>query len=129
MVPLGAALVIAPTDVGSLWPWPLTPLTGRAVGTFVLSQGVLVLTVCRECDWGRVRPAVVQYVVLGVLHLLAIARFADTFDWGDPAAWLYLGFIVSIAVTAVYGVVHVFGAVRDGKAPDAPALYRRGAPA
>jgi hypothetical protein len=124
MVPLGIALVIAPTDAASLWPWPLTPLTGRAVGTFVLAQGVLMLTVCRERAWGRVRPAMMQYVVLGALHLVAVARFSDTFDWGDPAAWLYLGFIVGIAVTAVYGVVHVFGAVRDGTAPDPPALYR-----
>lgn len=125
MVSLGTALVIAPTDVSSLWPWPLTPLTGRAVGTFVLSQGVLVLTVCRERDWGRVRPAMMQYVVLGVLHLVAVARFSDTFDWDDAVSWVYLGFIVSILLTAVYGVVHVFGAVRDGTASDAPALYRR----
>jgi hypothetical protein len=125
MVSLGTALVIAPTDVSSLWPWPLTPLTGRAVGTFVLSQGVLVLTVCRERDWGRVRPAMMQYVVLGVLHLVAVARFSGTFDWDDAVSWVYVGFIVSILLTAVYGVVHVFGAVRDGTVPDAPRLYRR----
>src|SRR5215204_5880557 len=81
MVALGAALVVVPEEVGSLWPWPLTPLTGRAVGTFVLAQGVLVLSVCRERDWDRVRPAMLQYLLLGALHLIALARFSGTPDW------------------------------------------------
>jgi len=87
---LGTALVIAPLDVASLWPWTITPLTGRALGTFVLAQGALALTVCRERDWGRVRPPMYQAVVLGVLQLGAILRFSDTLDWDTPGAWIYL---------------------------------------
>lgn len=104
MVALGAALVAAPDGVGSLWPWPLTPLTGRAVGTFVLAQGVLVVTVCRERDWRRARPAMLQYVLLAVLQLIAVARFADTPDWDRPAAWIYLAFVLGILGIGAYGV-------------------------
>lgn len=107
MVALGTALVVAPEDAASLWPWPLTPLTGRAIGTFVLAQGVLVLTVCRERDWTRVRPAMLQYGVLGVLHLGAIARFTDTFDWDAAGAWLYLGFVLSVLAVGAYGCARV----------------------
>jgi hypothetical protein len=103
MVALGAALVAAPLDAGSLWPWPLTALTGRAVGTFVLAQGVLVLTVCRERDWDRVRPAMFQYLLLGALHLIALARFVDTPDWDGPSAWIYLAFVIGILATGGYG--------------------------
>ena len=32
MMPLGAYLLISPENAMALWPWPLTPLTGRAAG-------------------------------------------------------------------------------------------------
>jgi hypothetical protein len=105
MTLLGAALVIAPLDADALWPWTLTPLTGRAIGTFVLSQGVLALAVWREGDWSRVRPPMLQLVVLGTLHLVALARFSDTLDWDSAGAWIYLGFVVSLLGVGAYGAL------------------------
>jgi hypothetical protein len=103
MVALGTALVVAPEDASSLWPWQLTPLTGRAIGTFVLSQGTLSLMVCLERDWARVRPPMLQMLVLGTLHLVAVARFSDTLDWDSAGAWLYVGFVASVLAVGVYG--------------------------
>ena len=80
-----------------------TPLTGRAIGTFVLAQGALALTVCREHDWGRVRPPMYQAVVLGVLQLGAILRFSDTLDWDTPGAWIYLGAVLAVLAVGVTG--------------------------
>jgi hypothetical protein len=109
MIALGAALVIAPGDADSLWPWELTPLTGRAIGTFVLSQGTLSLMVCFERDWNRVRPPMLQMLVLGTLHLLAVARFSDTLDWDTAGAWVYLGFVVSLLAVGAYGTFRAVG--------------------
>jgi hypothetical protein len=103
MAALGTALVIAPDDAASLWPWTLTPLTGRAIGTFVLSQGVLALVVCRERDWSRARPAMLQMVVVGGLQLVAVTRFTDTLDWDTAGAWIYLGFVASVLAIGAYG--------------------------
>ena len=104
--------MIAPLDAASLWPWTITPLTGRAIGTFVLAQGALALTVCRERDWGRVRPPMYQAVVLGVLHLGAILRFSDTLDWDTPGAWLYLGAVLAVLAVGVTGSLRCRRAVR-----------------
>jgi hypothetical protein len=120
MVALGTALVIAPEDAASLWPWNLTALTGRAIGTFVLAQGVLALAVCRERDWSRVRPAMLQFVVLGTLHLVAIARFSDTLDWDRAGAWLYLGFVVSVLAVGVYGALRALQSREPAARPRAP---------
>jgi hypothetical protein len=109
MVVLGLALVIAPEDAASLWPWEVTPLTGRAIGTFVLSQGTLSLMVCLERDWSRVRPPMLQMLVLGTLQLLAVARFSDTLDWDTAGAWLYLGFVVSLLAVGAYGTRRALG--------------------
>lgn len=114
MVALGAALVIAPADADSLWPWQLTPLTGRAIGTFVLSQGTLSLMVCFERDWYRVRPPMLQMLVLGTLHLVAVARFSDTLDWDTAGAWVYLGFVVSLLAVGAYGTFRAVG-VRNAR--------------
>jgi hypothetical protein len=103
MTVLGTALVIAPEDAASLWPWQVTALTGRAIGTFVLAQGVLALAVCWERDWSRVRPAMLQNLVLGTLQLVAIARFSDTLDWDSAGAWIYLGFVISLFAVGAYG--------------------------
>ncbi len=122
---LGAALVIAPEDAAALWPWPLTALTGRAIGTFVLAQGVLALVVCRERDWGRVRPAMLQQLVVGVLQLAALLRFSGTLDWGSAGAWLYLGAVLAVLAVGAYGVTRRWDrAARASRSPRSP----RGAP-
>jgi hypothetical protein len=107
MVALGTALIIAPEDAASLWPWQVTPLTGRAIGTFVLSQGTLSLMVCLERDWSRVRPPMLQMLVLGTLQLVAVARFSDTLDFDTAGAWLYVGFVASLLAVGVYGTRRV----------------------
>jgi hypothetical protein len=109
---LGTALIIAPVGASDLWPWTLTPLTGRAIGTFVLAQGVLALTVCRERDWGRVRPAMVQGLVLGVFHLGALIRFSDTLDWDTAGAWLYLAAVLAVLAVGASGTLRCRRAVR-----------------
>ena len=112
MVGLGTVLALAPHDAAALWPWPLPPLAAQAVGVMVLAQGALLLTACRERDWGRVRPAMIQYVVLAGLHLVALARFSDTLDWDTAGAWLYLAFLVLALATALYGASRALAARR-----------------
>lgn len=53
----GLALFLAPEQAASIWPWPLTPLTGRATGAWLIGGGLLDLGVLRTNDWPRARPA------------------------------------------------------------------------
>ena len=55
MLTLGAGLLIAPGTFDGLWSWPLTPLTGRAIGAFVFSTGLAAALGVREDDWTRIR--------------------------------------------------------------------------
>ena len=103
-----AALVIAPTDADSLWPWTLTPLTGRAVGAFVLATGVSALLGVRENDWARVSPALMAYGLLGSVQLIALARYSDEPNWEEPTAWNYVLYVLSILVTGAAGAVAAY---------------------
>ena len=98
---LGAALVLIPSDAVRWWPWTLTVLTSRAVGAWLVIVGLTAGQAAWENDWARLRPLSITYVVLGVLQLVAVARYPDEIDWSTPAAWLYL---------AVLGALVVFGA-------------------
>jgi hypothetical protein len=78
----------------AIWPWALTPLTGRAIGVWLFALGVAALHVAREDDHQRVRPAAVAYVILSVLQLVALARFPEDVDWSGPAGWVYFMFLL-----------------------------------
>jgi hypothetical protein len=104
MFGLGAALMIVPSDVAAAWPWPLTPLTGRAVGAFLCGFGVAAAFAVRENDLGRLRGSAMAYATLGVLEALAPALHWDDADVGSAAGIAYCVGVASVLAAGVYGV-------------------------
>jgi hypothetical protein len=112
-LPLGAALLIAPTSVApDLWPWALSALTGRAIGAWLIGLGISTAQSAWENDLIRIRPALASYAVFGGLQLIALGRFAAAdhpvtgaavLDWGRPRPWIYLTFAVGLAVVGAWG--------------------------
>jgi hypothetical protein len=98
MVPVGLALFVAPERAARLWPWPLTPLTGRAVGAWVLSLGLAAAQSLWENDARRVRLAAIGYITLGILEVIACVRFLDDVDWSTPQALVFIAFLASMVV-------------------------------
>ncbi len=103
MVVVGAALFAAPARADEIWPWPLSPLTARAVGAFVLGFGVSALHAVIENDRYRFRGAAYAYTVLGALQLLALAIHAEDLTGGSLDSWLYAGFLIGVLGTGAYG--------------------------
>jgi len=98
---MGAYLFVAPASAASVWPWPLTPLTGRAVGAWVLSLGVAAAHALWENDLKRVRVAAVGYATIGVLQGVALARFPDAVAWSEPQSVVYVGVLASMVAVGV----------------------------
>lgn len=69
---LGACLLIVPVSVP--WPWPLTALTGRAIGAWLVGIGVIAGHAVWENDFERVRPTMYSYLILGLLETLTLER-------------------------------------------------------
>jgi len=103
LLPIGVALLIAPEFAGQIWPWPLTPLTGRAIGAWLVGLGIAAVHALRENDWKRIQPATMSYVVFAGLELAALARYPGEVAWDAPAAWIYLLFLLSASVVGVHG--------------------------
>jgi hypothetical protein len=100
---VGALLFVRPGTI-SAWPWPLTPLTSRAIGAWLVSFGLAAGLAVAEDDLPRLRAPAVAYLVFGLAECVALLRYARSLDWGSPAAWVYLAFLLLATATAAAGV-------------------------
>jgi hypothetical protein len=77
MALMGLALFVAPETAEQLWPWSLTPLTARMVGSFYLAFGVSLfaalqfITVVRYpvVDWGALPGQLLAAMLLALLFM------------------------------------------------------------
>jgi peptidoglycan/LPS O-acetylase OafA/YrhL len=105
-------MFVAPGAVRGGWPWttvaggPIAPLSLRALSAWALAFGVLAAHSVRENDVHRVRPALLAYPVLVVLYVIALARFGDVIEWDRPSTYVFLVYLASCAVVAVFGIAH-----------------------
>lgn len=97
LIVVGVALLIAPESTA--WPWALTPLTGRAIGAWVVGIGVAAAHALWENDIGRLRPASWAFLAFGILQTVSLARYPGDVDWSGAPAWIYVAFLVSALVT------------------------------
>ena len=101
----GAALYVAPLDVGDLWPWPLTPLTGRATAAWIVALGLLLASMAWEDDRLRLLPGWALLATLVPLAVAAPLRFDEGIDWGSTEMVGYLVMAGVLFATAVYGLL------------------------
>lgn len=98
----GAALFVAPEDVGELWPWQLSALTGRAVAAWLVAVGLLLAAMVWENHRTRVRPGMALLITLAPLAVAAPLRFSDGIDWGASM-------VVYLAIAGVLGGAGIGG--------------------
>ncbi|MBK8903425.1 MAG: hypothetical protein IPM53_19740 [Anaerolineaceae bacterium] len=100
MLIIGLILFIRPLT--PLWPWTLTPLTGRAVAAWLMGIGIIAAHAAWENDWLRVRGTVFGFAILALLQVLALARYPADITWTNPATYLYLFFLLTILAVCIY---------------------------
>ncbi len=104
MIVLGAVVFVAPQAASSIWPWTLTPLTGRAVAAWLIGVGCVAVNCIWEGDLRRVRVAMMACSALGILQFVVLARYANALDWSMPRPWVYLVFLLWFTLTALLGL-------------------------
>jgi hypothetical protein len=98
----GLALLVAPARFADLWAWPLTPLTGRAVGAWLVGLGWAAAHAWLADDAEEVRPVGLTAVAFVVLQGIALARFGDAIDWSGRPAVAYAAGLAWIGVVGVW---------------------------
>ncbi|HKG35023.1 MAG TPA: hypothetical protein VKA89_01155 [Solirubrobacterales bacterium] len=97
----GAALFVAPESTE--WPWALTPLTGRALASFLLGFGLAAALAVRQNRLSALRGAAGTYALLGALELLAAAIHSDDFTT-DLGLALFAGFFGTVLAAGLWGL-------------------------
>jgi hypothetical protein len=100
----GAALYVAPGDVGKLWPWPLTDLTAMAIAAWLVALGLLLAAMIWENDWRRVGLGMLVLITLAPLLALALALYPEGLEW-DASMAVYLASVAIIFATGAFGGV------------------------
>ena len=100
LVGLGAALLVVPGWADAAWPWPLTPLTARAVGAWCVGLGVAAGHARLVDDAGSLGPVGVTGVLFGGFQTVALLRFGSELDWASAAA---VGYVVVLAAVSAVG--------------------------
>ena len=97
------------------WPWPLTPLTGRAIGAWNVGLGIAAGHAWLVDDAPSLVPVGVTGALFGVLQTVALLRHGDELDWSSPAA---VGYVVGLAAVTVVGAWLLLEARRGADAPE-----------
>jgi hypothetical protein len=101
MLSIAAWMYLAPASAIDVWPWVLTPLTARAVASFVALPGVAWLAIASD---GRLSaaPVMLGTLALGLVLLLdAVARSWSEFDHSNALSYVYVaGLVATLAAIA-----------------------------
>jgi hypothetical protein len=114
---LGVALLIAPQWADAAWPWALTPLTGRAVGAWLVGLGTAAAHAVLLDDRSSLRPLAVTGVAFGVLQTLALVRHGDELDWSGAPAALYVAVLALLTAVSAWALVSTEPGVRGAPPP------------
>jgi hypothetical protein len=85
LVVLGAYLYFSTGDGNAIWPWELTDLTSKAIGTWMLGIGTLAGYVVWHNDRADIPGASLSYLVLPAMLALGLLRFPTTLT---SAPWI-----------------------------------------
>ena len=118
LVGLGAALLVSPEWADAAWPWPLTPLTARAVGAWCVGLGVAAGHARLVDDAASLGPVGVTGVLFGALQTLALLRHGSALDWSSAAA---IGYVVVLAAITAVGAWLLVASGRPQRSAASPA--------
>ncbi|MDI3329775.1 MAG: hypothetical protein QJR09_03425 [Micrococcus sp.] len=102
---VGVALLVAPVQAAALWPWPLTALTGRAVGAWLVGLGWAAGQAQWSGDARAVRTVGLTAVVFVLLQVIALLRYGQVLAWPGPPAIGYVAVLVAIGVASGWALL------------------------
>ena len=103
---LAAAVIffLVPDVAIDVWPWDLTPLTSRVLGSFTAQVGVGALLLSFDRRWSAWKLLVQTFFVATALLLVGAIRAGEGFDTAKVFTYLYLGGLIAgdIALLLLY---------------------------
>jgi hypothetical protein len=113
-------LLLFPQIMIPIWPWTLSPLTGRVMAAMFALPGLVGVGVAIDGRWSSA-SIIFQAQALAILFfLLAIALDRDEFQWNQLGSWIFLASLVMVFL--LIGLAFLEGSAR----PEKPRTSGRG---
>jgi hypothetical protein len=96
----GVALLAVPLQAATWWPWPLSELTARAIGAWLVGLGLSAAQGQLSGDLRSVRPVALTSVAFVILQALALLRYGHALTWWSAPA---VGFVTALLAIGVAG--------------------------
>ncbi len=115
----GIALYVGSAGLrADLWPWELTPLTAKAIGTWLVGIGAIAAYIAFVDDRRDLPGNSIAYLVLAGVSFLGLARFGDEVDFGSLSGIAFVALLASVLAAGIYGALIC---LREGRyAPSRP---------
>jgi hypothetical protein len=101
----GIRLLVDPTSIAEMWPWPMTPVTARLLGASTLVSVPLALLSVWFNRFSAARLPMIMILTYRILQLAAGFVHFDRFDLGSPTTWNYFGGGGLILVMLAYNLM------------------------
>lgn len=92
----------SPSLAASMWSWPLTDLTSKAIGTWLVGTGVTCGVVALLDDWAAAPGWALAQMTFGAAVLFSLARFSGDVAFDEISVWLVIAFFASMLVSGAY---------------------------
>lgn len=103
LVVVAVVLFASPGTADTLWPWPLTSLEARAIASFLLGLGIMLVGAGRDNVAERLEPPCAASWWLAVLTGMAVLRFEGGVDVGKVPGLLFSVMVVSLLLGGLAG--------------------------
>jgi hypothetical protein len=104
-VSVGILLFAAPDTADSIWPWALTDLTAKAVGTWLAGIGIIAGYIAARGDREDLPGNALAYLVLGAGSLVALARFPGDVEFAEASTVLFVLHAASVLAAGAWSAV------------------------
>jgi hypothetical protein len=122
MVLAAGALYAVPEQVARIWPWDLTPLTARAMASWIGGLGLVFVLAARDGRRDAMAAPAVGLLLVGSFQIVSLARFGGDVSWGEAGAWLYLALLVAAVAVGTTGVRQAARGTSAALSPPATAV-------
>lgn len=87
---VGAALLVAPAYMATVWPWPIKPLSSQALGCLFLAPAAVQFIAAKETRWSALRIATQSAVLWFSMLIVGVVRAFDEFDRSRATTWIFV---------------------------------------
>jgi hypothetical protein len=105
LVPLGLLLFADPDTGSSLWPWELSELSAKAIGTWLAGIGIIHGVVAVTDERSALPGNALADLVFAGCSLIALARFGGDVEFGDAGAPVFLAIVVGALAAGAWSAL------------------------